>query len=32
MIELTPLNIMVMAGVFIVVVITFAICIRRELK
>lgn len=32
MIELTPLNIMLMVGVFIVVAITFIICIRRELK
>lgn len=32
MIELTPFNIMLMAGVFVVVAITFVICIRRELK
>lgn len=32
MIETTPINIMLMAGAFIVVAITFVICIRRELK
>lgn len=32
MIELTPLNIMLMAGVFVLVAITFVVCIRRELK
>ena len=32
MFELTPLNIMLMVGIFIVVAITFIICIRRELK
>lgn len=32
MFELTPLNIMLMVGVFAVVAITFVICIRRELK
>jgi len=32
MIEATPLNILIMAGIFAAVVITFIICIRRELK
>lgn len=32
MIELTPLNLMLMAGVFVVVMVVFVICIRRELK
>ena len=32
MIELTPFNIMLMTGIFIVAAITFIVCIRRELK
>lgn len=32
MIELTPLNLVIMAGVFVLVAFTFIICIRRELK
>ena len=30
--ELSPFNIMLMIGVFVLVSITFIICIRRELK
>jgi len=32
MFELTPLNTILMAGVFVVVMVIFAVCIRRELK
>lgn len=32
MIELTPLNIAIMVGVFAAVMVTFVICVRRELK
>lgn len=32
MFELTPFTIMLMAGIFVVIAITFVICIRKELK
>ncbi len=32
MIELSPINTLFMAGIFAAVIITFIICIRRELK
>lgn len=32
MFELTPLNLMIMAGVFVLVAVTFVVCIKRELK
>ncbi len=32
MFELTPMNVMVMVGVFLAVAVTFIICIRRELR
>ncbi len=32
MFELTPLSLMIMAGVFVLVAITFVVCIRKELK
>lgn len=32
MFELTPLSLMIMAGAFVLVAITFVVCIRRELK
>lgn len=32
MIEFTPLNLLIMAGVLVLVAIIFVICIRRELK
>jgi len=32
MFELTPTNVMMMIGIFLVVIVTFVICIRRELK
>ncbi len=32
LIELTPANLLLMAGVFAAVAVTFVICIRRELR
>lgn len=32
LIELTPVNLLLMAGIFVAVAVTFVICIRRELR